>query len=181
MRVCVRECICVCVCGVRACVCVCVPECACVRMCVCVLGGGGGLLLIAVINCYLCEYLRASSPGEPYALHNGSAIVSASALQPYMRTSFTQRVRNIHRSAYSAVLLLHDWCHMKLLSSRQVLCTPYNHAPLMSRHFLQSYIRRVHFLQSYIRRVHFLQSYIRKWPGSFTCYCGNPRVERTPK
>ena len=102
----VRVCVCVnaCVCVRRARVCLCVNVCACVR--VCVLGGGG--VDVAVINCYLCEYLRASSPGEPYALHNGSAIVSASALQSYMRTSFTQRVRNIHRSACSAVLLLHD-------------------------------------------------------------------------
>ena len=30
---------------------------------------------------------------------------------------------------YSAVWLLHGWCHMKLLPSRRVLCTPYNHAP----------------------------------------------------
>ena len=30
---------------------------------------------------------------------------------------------------YSAVCLLHIWCHVKLLPSRSVLCTPYNHAP----------------------------------------------------
>ena len=32
----------------------------------------------------------------------------------------------------------HGWCHMKLLPSRRVLCTPYNHAPC---HFMQSHIR----------------------------------------
>ena len=30
---------------------------------------------------------------------------------------------------YSAVWLLHGWCHVKLLPSRRVLCTPCNHAP----------------------------------------------------
>ena len=35
----------------------------------------------------------------------------------------------------------HGWCHMKLLLSRRVLCTPYNHAPC---HFMQSHIRKVH-------------------------------------
>ena len=30
---------------------------------------------------------------------------------------------------YIAVWLLHGWCHSKLLPSRRVLCTPYNHAP----------------------------------------------------
>ena len=29
---------------------------------------------------------------------------------------------------YSAVWLLYGWCHVKLLPSRRVLCTPYNHA-----------------------------------------------------
>ena len=31
--------------------------------------------------------------------------------------------------AYSAVWLLHGWCHVKLLPSRRVLWIPYNHAP----------------------------------------------------
>ena len=35
----------------------------------------------------------------------------------------------------------HGWCHMKLLPSQCVLCTPYNHAPC---HFMQSHIRKVH-------------------------------------
>ena len=35
----------------------------------------------------------------------------------------------------------HGWCHIKLLPSRRVLCTPYNHAPC---HFMQSQIRKVH-------------------------------------
>ena len=39
----------------------------------------------------------------------------------------------------------HGWCHMKLLPSRRVLCTPYNHAPC---HFMQSHIRNLQFLQN---------------------------------
>ena len=35
----------------------------------------------------------------------------------------------------------HGWCHMKLLPSRHVLCTPYNHAPC---HFMQSHIHKVY-------------------------------------
>ena len=35
----------------------------------------------------------------------------------------------------------HGWCHKKLLPSRRVLCTPYNHAPC---HFMQSLIRKVY-------------------------------------
>ena len=35
----------------------------------------------------------------------------------------------------------HGWCHKKLLPSRRVLCTPYNHAPC---HFMQSHIRKVY-------------------------------------
>ena len=76
--------------------------------------------------------------------------------------SFTQHVLNIHRSGYSAVYLLHGWCHVKLPLSRYTLrvnhttmhqftvslcsttiqpCTslqchfvrqPYNHAPVYS-------------------------------------------------
>ena len=35
----------------------------------------------------------------------------------------------------------HGWCHMKLLPSRRVLCTPYNYAPC---HFMQRHIRKVY-------------------------------------
>ena len=35
----------------------------------------------------------------------------------------------------------HGWCHMKLLPSWHVLCTPYNYAPC---HFMQSHIRKVY-------------------------------------
>ena len=32
----------------------------------------------------------------------------------------------------SAIWLLHGWCHMKLLPSQRILCTPYNHAQIYS-------------------------------------------------
>ena len=35
----------------------------------------------------------------------------------------------------------HGWSHMKLLPSRRVLCTPYDHALC---HFMQSHLRKVH-------------------------------------
>ena len=35
----------------------------------------------------------------------------------------------------------HGWCHMKLLPSQCVLCTPYNHTPC---HFMQSYTHKMH-------------------------------------
>ena len=42
--------------------------------------------------------------------------------------SFLCQILNIHRSG-RAIWLLHDCCHVKLLPSRRVLCTPYKHAP----------------------------------------------------
>ena len=41
---------------------------------------------------------------------------------------------------------------MKLLPSRSVLCTPYNHAPC---HFMQSHIRRVHACLTVTCHLHF--------------------------
>ena len=35
----------------------------------------------------------------------------------------------------------HGWCHMKLLPSRHILCTPDNHAPC---HFMQSHVHKVY-------------------------------------
>ena len=63
----------------------------------------------------------------------------------------------------------HGWCHMNLLPSRRVLCTPKNHAPC---HFMQSHIRKVYDCLAVTCHLHF-------W--SFTCYCGNTGVERIPK
>ena len=48
----------------------------------------------------------------------------------------------------------HGWCHMKLLPSRRVLCTPYNHAPC---HFMQSHIRKVHACLVVTCHLHFRQ------------------------
>ena len=49
----------------------------------------------------------------------------------------------------------HGWCHMKLLPSRRVLCTPYNHAPC---HFMRSQIRKVHACLSVTCHLHFWQN-----------------------
>ena len=49
----------------------------------------------------------------------------------------------------------HSWCHMKLLPSRRVLCTPYNHAP---RHFMQSHIRKVYACLAVTCHLHFWQN-----------------------
>ena len=49
----------------------------------------------------------------------------------------------------------HGWCHMKLLPSRRVLCTPYNHAPCQ---FMQSHIRNVHAWLAVTCHLHFWQN-----------------------
>ena len=46
----------------------------------------------------------------------------------------------------------HGWCHMKLLPSRRVLCTPYNHAPC---HFMKSHIRKVYACLAVTCHLHF--------------------------
>ena len=50
----------------------------------------------------------------------------------------------------------HGWCHMKLLPSRRVLCTPYNYAPC---HFMKIYVRKVHayLAVTYNCHLHFSQ------------------------
>ena len=50
----------------------------------------------------------------------------------------------------------HSWCHMKLLPSRRVLCTPYNHAPCCFMQ--QSHIRKVHTCLAVTCHLHFLQN-----------------------
>ena len=49
----------------------------------------------------------------------------------------------------------HGWCHMKLLPSRRVLCTPYNHAPC---HIMPSHIRKVHACLAVTCHLHFWQN-----------------------
>ena len=46
----------------------------------------------------------------------------------------------------------HGWCHMKLLPSRRVLCTPYNNAPCR---FMQSHIRKVYACLAVTCHLHF--------------------------
>ena len=61
---------------------------------------------------------------------------------------------NINRSGVR-LQRWHGWCHMKLLPSRRVLCTSYNHA---SCHFMQSHIRKVHARLAVTRHLHFWQN-----------------------
>ena len=49
----------------------------------------------------------------------------------------------------------HGWCHMKLLPSWRVLCTPYSHAPC---HFMQSHIRKVYACLAVTCHLHFWQN-----------------------
>ena len=49
----------------------------------------------------------------------------------------------------------HGWCHMKLLPSQRVLCTPYNHAPC---HFMQSHIRKMYACLAVTCHLHFWQN-----------------------
>ena len=49
----------------------------------------------------------------------------------------------------------HGWCHIKLLPSWRVLCTPYNHAPC---HFMQSHIRKVCACLAVTCHLHFWQN-----------------------
>ena len=49
----------------------------------------------------------------------------------------------------------HGWCHKKLLPSRRVLSTPYNHAPC---HFMQSHIHKVYVCLAVTCHLHFWQN-----------------------
>ena len=49
----------------------------------------------------------------------------------------------------------HGRCHMKLLPSQRVLCTPYNHAPC---HFMQSHIPKVYACLAVTCHLHFWQN-----------------------
>ena len=49
----------------------------------------------------------------------------------------------------------HGWCHMKLLPSRRIQCTPRNHTPC---HFMQYHIRRVHAYLAVTCHLHFWQN-----------------------
>ena len=49
----------------------------------------------------------------------------------------------------------HGWCHMKLLPSQHILCSPYNSA---SCHFMQSHICKVHACLAVTCHLHFWQN-----------------------
>ena len=49
----------------------------------------------------------------------------------------------------------HGWCHVKLLPSRRVLCTPYNHEPC---HFMQNHICKISACLAIPCHLHFWQN-----------------------
>ena len=49
----------------------------------------------------------------------------------------------------------YGWCHTKLLPSRRVLCTPYNHIPC---HFMQGHIHKAHAYLAVTCHLHFWQN-----------------------
>ena len=67
------------------------------------------------------------------------------------------------------VLLLHDWCHSKLLLSQHILCRPHNHAPCHITSRKATYIGCTHHL-------HFWQN---DW--ALLCSCSYTAVEQIPK
>ena len=62
---------------------------------------------------------------------------------------------NIHHTKVVYLQHWHGWCHMKLLPSQYVLCTPYNHAPC---HFMQKCIHKVHTCLAVTCHLHFWQN-----------------------
>ena len=96
------------------------------------------LLLIAFIKCYSLLLSRLTVLACDFAWVNSFFIVRF-----WLSTE--------------VVYLQHwrGWCHMKLLPSRCVLCTPYNHAPC---HFMQSHIHKVHACLAVTCHPHFWQN-----------------------
>ena len=68
----------------------------------------------------------------------------------------------------------HGWCHMKLLPSRRVLCTPYNHAPC---HFMQSHMHLMHNLAVTSKSVRF---HLLDWTGWSKLFRTNLSSLHTP-
>ena len=71
----------------------------------------------------------------------------------YMTDQLNTVFLNIKQSA--VLTALNDWCHMELLPSRRVLCTPYNHAP---RHSMENHKRKVHACLTVTCHLHFWQN-----------------------
>ena len=75
---------------------------------------------------------RVPALDAPWALGSGNCIVLLPApdqthcalviCNSEWVTYFTERILNSHRSGYSAVRLLHGWCHVKRLPSRRTFC-----------------------------------------------------------
>ena len=75
-------------------------------------------------------------------------------------SAFHSKILNIHRTElvlYSAVWSLQGWCHVKLLPSRRTFCV--NHTTKhISRHFMESRIRRMHSCLAETCHLHFWQT-----------------------
>ena len=85
--------------------------------------------------------------------------------------SFTQRVLNIHWSAYSVVWLLHDWCYVKLLPSRRTFCPHHTTSTSLQCHFIWSHIHRVHVGLVVTSHLHFWQNDRGSFTFRFTLLC----------
>ena len=130
---------------------------------------------------YLWEYLfSASFRDEPLALHNGnySVIVCFRAdPQLHWETSCTQRVLNLHQWLQCCLIVTRLVPRETAAASAQVLCTPYNNAPVYSV-TIRSHIRRVHL---HLPGCNPPLVFLAEWLAPLTCYCGNKGVERIPK
>ena len=73
--------------------------------------------------------------------------------------------------SYSAVCLIHGWCHVRLLPSRRVLYTPYNHAPCHITSCKAIIIRLEHACLTATCYLHFWQND----RDYFACHWGNTR------
>ena len=88
--------------------------------------------------------------------------------------SFTQHDLNIHPSGYSAVYLLHGWCHVKLPLSRCPLRVNSTTMHQITVSVCSTTIQPCTSLQYHFAWSHICNlppALLAEWSGSFTCYC----------
>ena len=108
---------------------------------------------IWAILCQLPFACRGLSPKDPPPPHPPPTPTHYARMWFHM----SDQLFMVHFWISTAVVYLqhwHGWCHMKLLPSWCVLCTPYNHAP---RFFMQSDIHKVHACLAITCHLHFWQ------------------------
>ena len=71
---------------------------------------------------------------------------------------------------------LHGWCHVNCCRLGANSVYTIQPCSRLQRHFIQS-----HILGACAFRCNLPPALLTEWSGSFTCYCGNTRVERIPK